>query len=331
MHIKNLSFLILFLLVICCRCSTNQKKELLALDSELPGNYPKIFALGKVSTQLQDWGISISQDWQEIYYTISAIKGKGDSKTAIVSLRWQNGKWTKPEVVSFSGKYKDSCPNLSSDGNRLVFVSNRPTSENDTVNDGNLWSVERHNGIWQQPYQLEEINTEKGEFFPTMASGGDLFYCTNYSGKGKPVRIYHSKYINGKYQKPQSIKGKILTDHGEYCPYILPDEKHLIIEIVNAEDGLGGGDMYISKLQSDGSWGKAIHLGNQVNSNEHDCYPILTPDGEFLIYMSCRKPNFICDDERSTFNELLWDVILPNKQPFDFYWIKSDFLGDMKF
>jgi len=328
MYHKNFILSILLLFLVNCYNTNHVNEKITTLDSDFPINEPKIFALGKVTTQLQDWGISISRDWNEIYFTVSAIKGKGDSKSAIVTLKWLDGKWTEPEVVCFSGKYKDGCPNLSTDGNRLVFVSNRPTCENDTLNDGNLWCVERISGQWQEPYSIDIINTDKGEFFPTMAPGGDLFYCTNYQGRGKPARIYHSKYINGKYQKPNPIKGDILTDLGEYCPYILPDEKHMMIEIVDGENGLGDGDIYISELLPDGSWSKAKHLGNQINSSEHDCYPILTPDGGYIIYMSCRQPTFVNDDGKSSFNELLWDVTIPNKQPFDFYWVKSDFMKD---
>ena len=321
---------LLFISIFSFGCQSNNNtgsgNVLADLDPNLPGNIPKLFAVGKVTTPMQDWGITMSGDGIEIYYTISAIKGPGNSKSAIVGLKWENGRWSDPEVVSFSGRFKDSCPNISPDGQRMIFASRRPTAFGDTLNDGNLWGITRVNGTWDDPYPLDKINTEAGEFFPTMAPGGDIYYCTNYLGRGKPVRIYHAKYVNGKYQKPEPITGEILTDKGEYCPYILPDEKHLIIEIVAGPDGLGGGDMYISKKQEDGSWGKAVHLGKEVNSSEHDCYPILSHDGNYLIYMSCRKPKFFNDDGISTFNELLWDVIIPNNEPFDFYWISAELL-----
>ncbi|MBK8368965.1 MAG: PD40 domain-containing protein [Bacteroidetes bacterium] len=46
--------------------------------------------------------------------------------STIVTVNSRNGKYSKPKVASFSGKYHDLEPFLSPDGLRLYFSSDRP-------------------------------------------------------------------------------------------------------------------------------------------------------------------------------------------------------------
>lgn len=293
------------------------------LDSVLPGVSARLFAQGKVSTPLTDWGITLSPDCDEIYYTAS-IKNL-TKKTAVVFLKWTDGKWSGPEVASFSGEYDDMTPTMSSDGQKIVFLSKRPIGPGDTINSSNFWCVERKNGQWSQPYLIKELYKALPViFFPFMAKNGDLYF--NSLQSGNKAHIFLSKYIDGTYQKPEPLKGDIVTEYGEYCPYVSPDQKWMIIEIENGPDGMGGGDMYISRKQNDSTWGKPVHLGGAFNSDEHDCYPVLTPGGNFLIYISCREPLFFGDNNKINYEQLKWMSATYNDEPFDFYWISASAL-----
>ncbi|WP_321538323.1 hypothetical protein [Flavobacterium piscinae] len=46
-------------------------------------------------------------------------------------------------MVSFTGKYKDLEPFLSTDGLKLYFASNRPLTESGEPKDFDIWYVER--------------------------------------------------------------------------------------------------------------------------------------------------------------------------------------------
>jgi hypothetical protein len=51
----------------------------------------------------------------------------------IMVSHFRGGRWTKPEVASFSGRWRDIDPALSPDGRRLFFAPNRPVKEGEPV------------------------------------------------------------------------------------------------------------------------------------------------------------------------------------------------------
>jgi hypothetical protein len=70
-----------------------------------------------------------------------------------------------------------------------------------------------------------------------------------------------------------------LTAH----PFIAPDESYLIWDS-KREGGYGDTDLYISFRQKDGSWGPAINMGANVNSDKWDAYASVTPDGKYILF-----------------------------------------------
>ncbi|MBK6824855.1 MAG: PD40 domain-containing protein [Saprospiraceae bacterium] len=65
---------------------------------------------------VRDAAIFVSGD--EIYFTVQSYLGE---LSAIVVSKFQDGKYSYPEVAPFSGKYHDLEPFLSPDGLRLYF------------------------------------------------------------------------------------------------------------------------------------------------------------------------------------------------------------------
>ena len=66
-------------------------------------------------------------------------------------------------------------------------------------------------------------------------------------------------------------------------PFIAPDESYLIWDS-ERPDGFGDSDLYISFKQSDGTWGKAINMGETINSDKWDAYATVTSDGKYLMF-----------------------------------------------
>lgn len=76
----------------------------------------------------------------ELYFC-SWGRGKG---AAIMYLGITDGQWSEPQIVSFSGDYRDWDQNLSPDGKRIFFSSLRPEKKGEALNrDADLWFVEQ--------------------------------------------------------------------------------------------------------------------------------------------------------------------------------------------
>ncbi|MBK7816783.1 MAG: PD40 domain-containing protein [Sphingobacteriaceae bacterium] len=105
----------------------------------------------------------------EVYFSVQSA---GSEISAIVWSKKKKGKWSAPEVISFSGKFNDLEPFLSLDNTRLYFVSNRPLSKTGTqTKDFDIWYCERNPaGNWGEPRNLgAPVNSSENEFYPSLA------------------------------------------------------------------------------------------------------------------------------------------------------------------
>lgn len=66
-------------------------------------------------------------------------------------------------------------------------------------------------------------------------------------------------------------------------PFIAPDESYLIWDS-ERKDGFGETDLYISFKQKDGSWGKAINMGPNINSADNDFFASVTADAKYILF-----------------------------------------------
>jgi hypothetical protein len=66
-------------------------------------------------------------------------------------------------------------------------------------------------------------------------------------------------------------------------PFIAPDESYLLWD-GRRDEGFGGSDIYVSFRQDDGSWGEAINLGAEINTDAWEASASVTPDGKYLFF-----------------------------------------------
>ena len=93
------------------------------LGQKSPGSKAVLFAPGIVSTAAYELNSAFTPDGKEMYQTL-VVEGWGFS--AIIQRREDSKGWNDPVVASFSGCYNDIDPNLSPDGNQIIFASRRP-------------------------------------------------------------------------------------------------------------------------------------------------------------------------------------------------------------
>jgi hypothetical protein len=79
---------------------------------------PEIIGEGVISTPDDEFGGSFSADGNTIYFdkTVSA-----HYLYTLCESHFAGGEWSRPEIMRFSGQYRDSDPVLSPDGKTLLF------------------------------------------------------------------------------------------------------------------------------------------------------------------------------------------------------------------
>lgn len=97
--------------------------------------------------------------------------------------------------------------------------------------------------------------------------------------------IYFLEYVNVRYKEPVNLGGDLNTEYHEWDTCIAQDESYMIYCSM-MPGGQGEDDLYISFREENGSWGRPIHMGNEINSDKSENRPYVSPDGKYLFYTS---------------------------------------------
>ncbi len=112
------------------------------------------------------------------------------------------------------------------------------------------------------------------------ASARGTYVFDDYKS-GDVIRI--STLVDGKRQEPKKMGPVVNTGKMTAHPFIAPDESYLIWDS-ERDGGYGDSDLYISFRQEDGSWGPAINMGEDINTERDDAYGSVTPDGKYFFF-----------------------------------------------
>lgn len=136
------------------------------------------------------------------------------------------------------------------------------------------------NGIWSEPEPVPVINDPNTwEAMPSISSDGKtLYFVSDRPGGLGGYDIYRSRKNDaGEWGKPENLGPSINTKGNEKSPFIHSDSQTLYFSSDSDERlGMGGYDIYYSRMQPDGTWSKPVNIG----------YPINTTDDETSFFAS---------------------------------------------
>jgi len=297
------------------------------LGQDLPDTIPQLFAPGIVSTGMFTRDMAITPDGKEIYFCVAI---SNYTYATILYTREVDGKWTPPEIVPFSGGpgVFDFEPALSPDGSRLYFLSTRPDGD-EPVGDQDIWVVDRVNGTWGQPVNLgAPINTDGGEFFPSVTRDGTLYFTRNEKGS-RLNQIFRSRLVNGVFQEPELLPGQVNCGSNRFNAFIAPDESYIIIPAAGMPDAYDGVDYYISYRDENDHWSEPLNMGKAVNAdNVGGWSPYVSPDGRFFFFMATRTTEIEASDWN--YQKLVSLYGSSNNGNADIYWVDSGFMDKLK-
>jgi Tol biopolymer transport system component len=241
---------------------------------------------GVISTPLDELNSTFSPDGRELYFSINTTD---NSLGTIVISHRVGTTWSPPVVAPFSGQFSDYDPAFTADGQRIIFISNRPVgTETKSTQDYDLWSVDRVGSGWGAPHNLgAPINTTAPEYSPSIAADGTLYFSSRRDDSKGHFNLYRSRLVDGKYGAPENLGPTINGDFTNIDNAIAPDQSFIIFVSYGRPDGLGSGDLYISFNQN-GAWTAPKHLAAPINSAALEYAPTLSPDGKYLYWTSKR-------------------------------------------
>ncbi|MEP1033801.1 hypothetical protein [Ekhidna sp.] len=242
------------------------------MGQEAPGLTPKVFAPGFISTnEYSEVSAFFHPGGKEFYFTI--LGGRFEAFTIMVT-KMEGEIWSKPQpLLDGDGM----VPIITRDGQKLYYGSIEPTNENDIKREPNLWMMERAGDSWGDPKPLGiEVNTpDDGEWFPSIADNGTLYFKGGNFLEG-PENIYYTENKNGAFQKPKLFEASFNSKYSIEDPFVAPDESYVIFSP-------GGpdlfGPMHISFRDNKGSWSTPVNMGLKGT------LPSLSHDRKYLFFI----------------------------------------------
>ena len=260
-----LTFVTAILLIACHSPKQNLRdresppKEDLYLGQKPPSLIPEVFAPGIVTTEHMEFFGSFTPDLKEFYFK---RKGGKYEKSTLVVIQYKNNQWIESVVSPPEASVGE--PSISPDGN-TIYLDSRYIARTDSG-----WSAVKSLGAPFKDIPIMRL---------TVSTNGTYVF----DEREEIGTIRYARLIDGKRETPKAFSEEINTGKWIAHPFIAPDESYLIWDS-EREGGYGDSDLYVSFRQEDGSWGSAINLGEDINTEREDIYGSVTPDGKYLFF-----------------------------------------------
>ena len=297
------------------------------LGQPVPDSIPSVFAPGIVTTGMFCRDVAISPDGKEIYFCVAI---GNYTYSTILFTKEMNGKWLEPEIVPFSGGpgVMDFEPAFSPDGSRLYFLSNRPDGD-EPPGDQDIWYVERTGNGWGRPQNLgAPVNTDGGEFFPSLTRDGTLYFTRNE--KNSPLnQVFRSSFEGGAFQEPELLPDEVNCGTNRFNAFVSPDENYIIVPAVGMEDSYDGVDYYEIFRDENDHWSQPVNLGRHVNlDNARGWSPYVSPDGNYFFFMATRTREI--EEADWNYKNLKALNNAPGNGNAGIYWVDAGFIGNLR-
>jgi Tol biopolymer transport system component len=247
---------------------------------------PELFGADVISTPDYELNAAFLPDARTVFFTKSTADM---SFWTIVSSRLVGDRWTEPEIAPFSGEHSDADLSVAPDGSRLVFISRRPVPGAPGPAVPHIWFVDRTASGWSEPRNATSLNSNAGEYYPSVAADGTVYFeSARPGGKGR-ADVYRARLANGQYSEPEPLGEPLNSPFNEGDAVVAADQSFMILTITGRPDDAGRGDLYISE-QRDGRWSEPKRLADGINSLATEFCPSFSPDGRVFYFTSTRGP-----------------------------------------
>ena len=253
---------------------------------------------------LHNMGPGINTPFHEYINTITA-----DESTMIFTRKSSTGKMTPPKEELFiahkdSGEWSisplrfDTTENvntgalsISPDGNTVYYTL---CGASEGYGSCDLYVSQRQNNKWSKPRNLgPAINTSAWETQPSISADGQTLYFVSRrpGGIGGSDIWVSRKDMNGFWGAPKNLGEPVNTPQDEMSPFIHPDGNTLYFAS-KGHPGMGGSDLFLSRLDAEGKWQQPVNLGYPINTYADEISLLVNPAGDNAYISSTQKGGY---------------------------------------
>jgi len=199
------------------------------------------------------------------------------------------------EAVPLSNKINtpqnEGAQSISPDGMYLYFTG---CNREGGFGSCDLYLSHKSGNEWVAPFNLgAAVNSPSWDSQPAISPDGNtLYFVSNRPGGIGGYDIWKTSLnAEGEWGKPENLGPDINTIYDENTPFVHPDGKTLYFSS-NGWPGLGNMDIYYSRAQENGKWGKPINMGYPINTFNEETGLMVNPEGNLGMFSSVLKDGF---------------------------------------
>lgn len=211
--------------------------------------------------------------------------------------RKEGDSWAKASpVASINTPQNEGAPTLSADGQVLIFTACEIDgfwgAQRTGVGSCDLFYSARSDNGWSAAKNLgNTVNSGSWESQPSYSADGRTLYFVRGKRTAQGIKeqdIYYS-YINddGRWVAPMKVPGKVNTIFEEESVMIHPDGRTMYFSS-NGHSGMGGLDIFMSRMLPSGDWDTPINLGFPINTYKDENSFQVTSNGKYAFFASER-------------------------------------------
>ncbi|MCF6240156.1 MAG: hypothetical protein L3J74_02275, partial [Bacteroidales bacterium] len=189
---------------------------------------------------------------------------------------------------NINSEYSDHSPVISADESVLIFTSRRKSYEGEQIEEDGQYNEDIYisynkQNSWQKAHGISDnINTDKHEATISISPDGNQIFIYSSEDAGT---ILVSYLTGDEWSVPEPLGANINTKYRETHASMSADGKYLYFTS-DRPGGFGGLDIYVSKKQKNDTWGKAVNLGQAINTEFDEEGPFIHHDGISLYFSS---------------------------------------------
>ncbi len=236
----------------------------------------------EINTADDEYLPTITADESTLIFTRKINNNEDFYKSVKIDGKWQTATYLSDRINT--PQYNEGAQSISQDGKVLFFTGcNRP----DGLGRCDIYIAQKKGDDWSKPFDLSPpINTSGWESQPSIsADGRTLYFVSNRKGGYGGYDIWKSTLSDKGWSEPENLGPNINTSFNEQSPFIHPDDSTLYF-CSDGWPGMGGKDLFVSRLGKDGKWQKPTNLGYPINSSGDENGLTLTANGTEAFFSS---------------------------------------------
>ena len=284
-------------------------KNYLEIIEENSGRYT-VENAGVINSKYSDYGSSFLGE-QLVFASARDTGGVANRKHKWTNQSFTNlyqskvtgdGNLEKPERFSKSinSKFHESTPIYTKDGQTMYFTRNNYTNGKEGKSSEKiillkLYKASLVDGKWENEIELPFNSDEYSVAHPALSPDDKtLYFASDMPGTLGASDLYKVSVDGDSFGEPENLGPVFNTEARETFPF-MSDENELYFAS-DGQLGLGGLDIFVSKMEEDGTFKEIHNVGAPVNSKSDDFALLIDTKSKYGFFTSNRDGGQGYDD-----------------------------------